>query len=349
MLVLAEITREDRVNVELVPTCPAEASVLYSYSYPTTNRVIVQGKVAVLLPRSLLIVGPVINTLFVGAIDDTDRERHAAQLNALNRIVELDEAEEMAPRLTIAVNWTWTDNQSGQGFILVQHTNLCEIGVKEFQVGDVLSMDYFLGATDFFTMAGSRLFDDFAPTRDRSDGDASIFTYKAMAYETESTSRGRGSLDKYVATVFGEMDSIEGDNPAILRIKCPESLKCSYKAIYAQQVAALTEPLRSDDAEMGGVIGDCWLGNASGGGDAIQINLAADSNLEPNFARDFVKGQVVALWVSFKRVDREIDGEMHRAYSLESDFYTQVEVEPRDTKGRSYACDLENVERCDFC
>ncbi|KAJ6448871.1 hypothetical protein C8R47DRAFT_1228624 [Mycena vitilis] len=215
-------------------------------------------------------------------------------------------------------------------------------------------MDYppltdFTGDSEFFTLAGSRLFDDFAPTRDRSEGEASIFTYKAMAYENESTSRGRGSLDKYVATVFGEMDHIEGENPAILRLKCPQTLKCSFKAIYAQQVNALTAPLRSDDAELGGVIDDSWLPDANTAGDGIQINLAADRALESNFARDFVKGQVVALWVGFKRVDREFGGELHRVYRLETDFYTRVHIEPSETRARSYKCDRGIANDCEFC
>jgi hypothetical protein len=72
-------------------------------------------------------------------------------------------------------------------------------------------MDYpplseFAGPTEHFTVANSRLFDDFGPTRDKTEGTASIFTYKAMKYEYEGSTFERGTLEKYYPTLFGEID-----------------------------------------------------------------------------------------------------------------------------------------------
>jgi hypothetical protein len=75
-------------------------------------------------------------------------------------------------------------------------------------------MDYpplseFIAPSEYATVAGSRLFEDFAPTRDKSMGNSSIFTYKAMAYENEGSTTERGALERFVPTLFGEIDLIQ--------------------------------------------------------------------------------------------------------------------------------------------
>ncbi|KAJ6473621.1 hypothetical protein C8R47DRAFT_1221428 [Mycena vitilis] len=214
------------------------------------------------------------------------------------------------------------------------------------------SLSDYLDSTAYLKIADSSLYDDYAPTRDRSEGPSgSIFTYKSMAYENAPTPGSRGSLDRYVAMVFGETVNIEGKNPAVLCLKCPSELKCSIKVKYEKQLKALREPMDHDQVELGGIIDHSWFGDATGlanGEGQIYVKLETGPQFESDFRRDFTKGEIVAIWASLKRIDCEFSGQLHKSYVLESDFYIPVSTAQADKGGADYVCDL-NAGECDFC
>ncbi|KAJ7601311.1 hypothetical protein DFH06DRAFT_1353402 [Mycena polygramma] len=216
---------------------------------------------------------------------------------------------------------------------------------------DELTLSALLQSSEYVKLAGSRLYDDFAPTRDRSDGSTSVFTYKSIKQEYAPSSRFKGALDKYVVMLFGEMDHVQGKNPAILRLKCPISLKCSAKAVYTGQVKALRAPLQYDQAHLGGVTGASWFGDAEEtrvDTGKIYVHLATKPEYESDFSRDFVEGQIIVIWASLERIDDEASGSLCRSYTLRSDFYAPVLVQVGDVQGADYVCD-RNAGECDSC
>ncbi|KAJ6461568.1 hypothetical protein C8R47DRAFT_1327396 [Mycena vitilis] len=198
-------------------------------------------------------------------------------------------------------------------------------------------------------LADARLFNEYAPTRDRSEGPTgSVFTYKSMAYEDQPRPGARGSLDLYTPMIFGEAVELEGINPAKLRIKCPSALKCSIKAEYTKQLKALREPIDHDEEELGGVIDGTWFGGDTKDKGHIYVHFKTGTQYDYDFRRDFNQGEVVAIWASMKRTDREDSGRLHKTYRLESDFWTSAAPAQTDVIGANYTCDL-NVGECEFC
>ncbi|KAJ7677865.1 hypothetical protein DFH06DRAFT_1316660 [Mycena polygramma] len=228
-----------------------------------------------------------------------------------------------------------------------------ETGCSPYNCGlamDIPSISHYLESEAYEKFADARLFDDYAPTRDRSESPTgSVFTYKSMAYENLPTPGSRGSLDLYTAMIFGEAVELEGRNPAKLRIKCPSALKCSIKAEYAKQMKALREPIEHDKDELGGVIDGTWFGSATREEEGhIYVHFETGIQYEYNFRRDFKKGEVVAIWASLKRIDREVSGGLHKTYRIESDFWVPASPEEADIVGADYTCDL-NAGECEFC
>ncbi|KAJ7633387.1 hypothetical protein DFH06DRAFT_1328206 [Mycena polygramma] len=234
-----------------------------------------------------------------------------------------------------------------------------------------LDLTGLIDSSQYVTLAGSKLYDHFAPTRDRTEGTKSVFTYKSMLQDPPSAGIYRETLDKYVVTAFGEMDFIEvnptssifhvadenklkyqGKNPARLRLRCPSSLKCSIKAVYGDQIKTLREPIDHDLSTSGGVVYQTWFGdtNEANNGDMekIYVNLETKREYESDFGRDFAEGQVVVLWASLKRTDQDIAGCIYRTYSLHSDYYTPASIPENVKKGSGYECD-RNVGECEFC
>ncbi|KAJ6517477.1 hypothetical protein C8R47DRAFT_1205699 [Mycena vitilis] len=215
-----------------------------------------------------------------------------------------------------------------------------------------LDLTGLIDSSQYVTLAGSKLYDHFAPTRDRTEGTTSIFTYKSLLQDPPSAGIYRETLDKYVVTAFGEMDFIEGKNPARLRLRCPSSLKCSIKAVYGDQIKTLREPIDHDLSTSGGVVYQTWFGDANeannGDMEKIYVNLETKREYESDFGRDFAEGQVVVLWASLKRTDQDVAGCIYRTYSLHSDYYTPASIPDNVKKGGAYECD-RNVGECEFC
>ncbi|KAJ7844552.1 hypothetical protein B0H13DRAFT_1908812 [Mycena leptocephala] len=207
-----------------------------------------------------------------------------------------------------------------------------------------LAMDYpplseFLDPTEYGTVASSRLFEDFAPTRDKSLGTSSIFTYKAMAHEYEGSTTERGTLEMFAPTLFGEIDLIQS-SPSLLRLRCPSMVKCSVKALYAEQIAVLREPLVMDDTDLGGLVANTWFERAGIKGNCedacIYVHLRDFDESEWTYGSNLFEGQLVGMWVTLRRVDCVVAGQLSRTYELNSDFFTPITLSPDECKGKNY-------------
>ncbi|KAJ7154978.1 hypothetical protein C8R43DRAFT_949940 [Mycena crocata] len=125
-----------------------------------------------------------------------------------------------------------------------------------------------------------KLYEEFAPTRDRTFLDSDLFSYKDCRHETLGSPSHRGYQAAYNPWVFGEIDwvgelaslipypphsffeqLIQHDHPGLLvRITAPRIANAATLADYEWQLKVLREIITTEQKELGGTTESSWLG-----------------------------------------------------------------------------------------
>ncbi|KAJ7779042.1 hypothetical protein B0H16DRAFT_802823 [Mycena metata] len=202
------------------------------------------------------------------------------------------------------------------------------------------------------TMADSELNEDFASTRDGSDGQSSVFTYKSLKQESEATSLYRGELERHIPSFFGELDRIVSLEPgAHFRLRCPNDVRCSVKRVYYRQIARLKALLAWDDADIRGWIKSSWFRDDDMDmfyeDGCIYVRLMRDEDSGWSI-KDTELGTLVGTWVSLERKESQGIGEMCRDYKLSTNFVVPITCSTTELKQVGYRCDL-TAGGCAFC
>ncbi|KAJ6447616.1 hypothetical protein C8R47DRAFT_1272478 [Mycena vitilis] len=100
---------------------------------------------------------------------------------------------------------------------------------------------------------------DILPTRDRSLGSGSLWTFKCCYRQVVATDQSRGRLVPWAGIVFGEIDFVEPQGLGrIVRLKCPERASIQLAAAFRLQVQNMACVLNEDFANLPGAIVSSW-------------------------------------------------------------------------------------------
>ncbi|KAJ7699763.1 hypothetical protein B0H16DRAFT_1484095 [Mycena metata] len=180
----------------------------------------------------------------------------------------------------------------------------------------------FTTSTAELTLAESAVGERFAATRDRSEGPDSIFSYKILDYEQEAGLFARGELETYTPSLFGEVDAITRGENAYIKIKCPNSLRCSVKKKYWGQMAQLKATVDLDNIQLGGRVGSSWFADEANGmmpddGCAYIRPWGGDAAWE---FEGVVPGTLIGSWAQLLRKDSG-SRDIRRDYKLRASFF----------------------------
>ncbi|KAJ7120667.1 hypothetical protein C8R43DRAFT_959691 [Mycena crocata] len=186
-------------------------------------------------------------------------------------------------------------------------------------------MDLFPSLVEFTT--GDEAFalaspGSFAPTRDMSDGNQSMFTYKSTTEELGPTTARRGALALYMPSVFGEVDWAGRDHQAMTDLISNETNDLVYYD--AKRTAAVTHSYQES------CVGNTWFEAEDFGGLrnkdlSFYVHIRGEDDWESTAA--FAKGELFGLWIRMERRDSYNQAGMEtRDYLMKSDFFTPIRM-----------------------
>ncbi|KAJ7182357.1 hypothetical protein C8R43DRAFT_1116000 [Mycena crocata] len=199
-----------------------------------------------------------------------------------------------------------------------------------------------------------KLYEEFAPTRDRTFLDSDLFSYKDCRHETLGSPSHPGYQAAYNPWVFGEIDwvgelaslipypphsffeqLIQHDHPGLLvRITAPRIANAATLTDYEWQLKVLREMITTEQKELGGTTESSWLGgdafiggqrtgDMTGKAGCFCIGFPYDEGVDLQaLQEDMAPGAVYSIMVGLSRCNtRRCDGELVKKYSMRGIVY----------------------------